>query len=326
MRNTYVMHKAPSLITPLFLMVWLGFGLSACGQKPSAGKDAVVIPPSPFAAIANGKADVEGGVIEVAARRAGVLAEVMVNEGDRVVRGQILARQESDQPRLAVLSAEASVKQFQSQMNLTSVNLNAAKREYERLVKLAPDNFVATQRLDQAKDTIHQFEAQLQAEQAAVDISRARLAEARYDLEMTVIRAPVNGKILRRYANPGGGASTLNVSNMFDIEPDALRIIRSEIVESSIPDVRVGQAVEIVPEVDQTKLYVGTVIRIAGTFGARKLKSDGNTEASDERVVEVVVAADKTPFLIGQRVLVKFMKPGEMAGVKRAVPVTPNKS
>ncbi len=61
-------------------------------------------------------------------------------------------------------------------------------------------------------------------------------------------------------------------------------------------------------------------MRIAATFGARKLLSDAQNEASDERVVEVVVTADTTPFLIGQRVLVKFMKPGEHAGVKRDVP------
>jgi HlyD family secretion protein len=33
-----------------------------------------------------------------------------------------------------------------------------------------------------------------------------------------------------------------------------------------------------------------------------------------------VVSADGTPFLIGQRVLVKFMKPGQVAGAKRAGP------
>jgi hypothetical protein len=41
--------------------------------------------------------------------------------------------------------------------------------------------------------------------------------------------------------------------------------------------------------------------------------SDAANEASDERVVEVVVSADDAPFLIGQRVLVKFMKPGQSA-------------
>jgi HlyD family secretion protein len=121
------------------------------------------------------------------------------------------------------------------------------------------------------------------------------------------------------------GASTLNVSNMFDLEPSIPHIVRSEIVESAIPSVTVGQEVEIIPEADPSKMYVGKVIRIAATFGARKLKSDGGNEASDERVVEVVVSADNTPFLIGQRVLVKFMKPGEKAGIKREAPKPPEK-
>jgi multidrug resistance efflux pump len=121
----------------------------------------------------------------------------------------------------------------------------------------------------------------------------------------------MDGKIIRRYANPGAGASTLNVSVMFDLAAAAPHIIRAEIVESAIPDVHVGQEAQIVPESDPSKLAVGHVIRIAATFGARKLKSDAANEASDERVVEVVVSADNTPFLIGQRVLVKFLKPGE---------------
>ena len=53
---------------------------------------------SPYAAIANGKVDVEGGIIQIAARRGGVVREVLVQEGDRVVAGQILARQEDDEP------------------------------------------------------------------------------------------------------------------------------------------------------------------------------------------------------------------------------------
>ncbi len=47
------------------------------------------------------------------------------------------------------------------------------------------------------------------------------------------------------------------------------------------------------------------------SFGARKLASDDpEPSAADERVVEVVVSADGVPLLVGQRVLVKFMKPG----------------
>jgi HlyD family secretion protein len=98
---------------------------------------------------------------------------------------------------------------------------------------------------------------------------------------------------------------------MFDLEPDIAHIIRSEIVESAIPNVFVGQAAEIVPEADPTQKATGKVIRIAATFGARKLKSDTANEAADERVVEVVVSTDTASFLIGQRVLVKFLKPAD---------------
>ena len=64
---------------------------------------------SPYAAIANGKVDVEGGIIQIAARRGGIVRDVLVQEGDRVVAGQILARQEDDEARLAVQSAQAAV-------------------------------------------------------------------------------------------------------------------------------------------------------------------------------------------------------------------------
>lgn len=319
------MSRTFATATALAILALTAGSLTACkmpGAKPDP-KAAVKAPPSPYAAIAAGKVDVEGGVVEVAARRAGVVSAVYVQEGDMVTKGQILARQEDTDSVLAVNSARAQVAQAQSQMALTQVNITTAQREYDRLAKLAPSNFVAQQKLDQARDAIATAQAQLGTQQAAVATSRAQLAQAEYNLELTTVRAPMDGKIIRRYAQPGAGASTLNVSNMFDLEPAIPHIVRSEIVESAIPSVTVGQDVEIIPEADPTKLYVGKVIRIAATFGARKLKSDGGNEASDERVVEVVVSAAGTPFLIGQRVLVKFMKPGEKAGIPRAAPPAP---
>jgi RND family efflux transporter MFP subunit len=289
--------------------------LAAC--HPGGGKPVVAVPPSPYATIANGKVDIEGGVVAVAARRAGVISEVLVQEGDVVHKGQVLARQEDEDTRLAVKSASAAVAQAESQLPLMQVNLRTAQREYERLKGLAATKLVSQQQLDQASDAIASAQAQLGIQQAAVQTARAQLAQANYSEDLTIIRAPMDGKIIRRYANPGAGASTLQVSDMFDLEPATRHIVRAEIVESAIPDVHVGQEVEITPETDPDKLAVGSVIRIAATFGARKLKSDSANEASDERVVEVVVSADNTPYLIGQRVLVKFMKPGRRAGVKR---------
>lgn len=311
-----------SILLVLVLAVgFVMFSKAGAAKKAELDKAASTKVESPYAAVANGKVDIEGGIIQVAARRGGVVREVLVQEGDRVVAGQILARQEDDEARLAVQSARAAVAQAESQLASTRVAINTAQREHDRLEKLVATNFVAGARMDQAKDAIDTARAQLSSQQAAVQTARAQLSQAEYNQELTVIRAPMSGRIVRRYANPGAGASTLNVSNMFDLEPDAPRIARAEIVESDIPNITNGQAVEITPEGDPSKVYIGSVLRRAAVFGARKLASDDPSQRSDERVVEVVVSAGDAPLLIGQRVLVKFMKPGQTAGAPR--PVTP---
>ena len=305
----------------LIILVVVGFLFmqqGAAAQKADQEKAAAEKIDSPYAAIANGKADVEGGIIQVAARRGGVVKAVYVQEGQRVTAGQILARQEDDEPRLGLARAQAEVAQAESQLRMIQVDINTARREYERLAQLVDTNFVAARRIDEARDAIATAEARMASQQAAIQTARARLNEAAYNLELTVIRAPMDGRIVRRYANPGAGASTLNVSNMFDLEPDTQRIVRAEIVEADIPNVTDGQEVELVSEVDPSKVYVGRVLRRAPLFGARKLASEDPSQRTDERVVEVVVSADNAPLLIGQRVLVKFMKPGEKAGAPRA--------
>ncbi|NBW07523.1 MAG: biotin/lipoyl-binding protein [Caulobacteraceae bacterium] len=305
----------------LIILVVVGlmmFGKAKEEKKAELAKAASTKVESPYAAIANGKVDVEGGIIQVAARRGGVVKSVLVQEGDKVVAGQILARQEDDEPRLALQTASADLVAAESQLRMIQVDIRTAQREYDRLQGLVATNFVAAQRVDQARDAIATAQARLQAQQAAVQTARARRDQAAFNVELTVIRAPTDGRIVRRYANPGAGASTLQVSAMFDLEPVAPRIARAEIVEADIPNVTTGQAVEITPEGDPSKIYIGSVLRRAAVFGARKLASDDPSQRSDERVVEVVVSVGDAPLLIGQRVLVKFMKPGQTAGAPRA--------
>ena len=275
---------------------------AAKAKAASAKADAA----SPFSAVAEGKADVEGGVIQIAARTAGVVREVDVIEGEHVRKGEILARQEDDAPRLAVQTAQASLDQAQAQIGVTQVQRVTAERERGRLAKLA--GVVSGQQVDQAADAVAAANANLASQRASVGVARTQLNEARYRLEQTVIRAPLDGVIVRRYANPGVGASTLNVTPMFDLEPAGARIVRAEVTESALSSVAVGQSVSLTPEADQAKTFPGKVLRRAAVFGARKLQSDDPAERTDERVVEVVVSADAAPFLIGQRVLVKFAR------------------
>ena len=291
----------------------LALGLCACGQRGPGREVKATAPPSRYTTIANGKVDVEGGLVEVAARRPGIIKEVLVQEGDLVRKGQVLARQEDDDSKLAVASAAAALAQAESQLGLAQLSITTTERELERLQGLIASSLVSKQQLDQARDAVATAQAQAGVQQASVRTARAQLAQAEYSEDLTIIRAPMDGKIIRRYANPGAGASTLNVSDMFDLEPATPHIIRAEIVESALPSVFVDQQAEIIPEADPTQSATGRVMRIAATFGLRKLKSDRANEATDERVVEVVVSADRTPFLIGQRVLIKFLKRGEAA-------------
>lgn len=298
----------------LALLVVAGAGFAAwragSAPEPVPARSA----PSPFAAAANGKVDVEGGMIQVAARRAGIIRDVLVNEGDEVVRGQVLARQEDEEPRLAAARASANLGEVRARITALEVAVSTARRERERLQGLVGSNFVAAQKLDQAEDQVRQAEAELAAGEAAVDTARAALAQAQYELEQTIVRAPVDGRITRRYANPGSGASTLNVSTLFDLEPRAPRIVRVEVTEGALPAVSVGQAVQISPEAEPSKAYPGEVARVSAVFGARRLQSDDPAERKDERVVEVVVTAKGAPLLIGQRVLVRFLRPAAKGG------------
>ena len=299
------------LILAVVLVCAIGGGFVLRHQaraKAAVATKAAAAPPSPYVAIANGKADVEGGVIPVAARRGGIVRDVFVEEGDEVTKGQILARQQDDELRLTATRAHAQIAQARAQLPSLEVQLSSAKRELARMQSLRSSNFVAAQTVDEAADRVRSAEAAILAQRAAIVTAQASAAEADYNLELTVIRAPTDGRIIRRYANPGSGASTLNVSNMFDLEPRAPRIVRAEIPEASLDAVVIGQSVEIVPEFAQDKSYPGRVIRRAGVFGARKLQSDDPTERTDDRVVEVVVSAEGAPLLIGQRVLIKFRK------------------
>jgi HlyD family secretion protein len=304
----------------LVLLPLLGLALAGChgGAPDAATKAGPAV--SPYATIASGKVDIEGGIIAVAARTSGTVREVLVQEGDAVRRDQVLARLDDREQQLALQTARAAEGQARSQVALLTVYLQAAERELTRLQSLVARGLVARQPVDQAADNVASARAQLDAQRAAIATATAQVAVAEYGQDLTVIRAPLDGRIIRRYANPGAGASTLNVSNMFDLEPEVAHIVRAELDENSIPQVSVGQAVEIAAETDTNMHSTGKVLRIARAFGERKLKSDSAGEATDERVVEVVVSAGDAKYLIGQRVLVKFMKAGHAPGEGDAKP------
>jgi RND family efflux transporter MFP subunit len=313
------MNRLPRIL----IMAALLASAAACGgpapggSAQNGGKSGAIDPKSvetPYATISAGKVDIEGGLVDVAARAPGIIKEVYVQEGDVVKKDEVLAQQEDDDSRLSRNRVAAQLSQAQAQLPILEVQLDAAIREEKRLERLMAEDATSQQIFEQAQDRTRQLQAQVDAQKTSIALVRAQLAEANYQVELHVVRAPADGTIVRRYANPGSGASTLSVTALFQLQPDTQRIVRAEVEERSIDEVKVGQLTEIVPESNQDKSYPGKVIRIAEVMGARKLRSDDPSERADERVVEVVVDAEQAPVLVGQRVLVKFLKDGAKSG------------
>jgi HlyD family secretion protein len=294
-------------------LVGVAAGLAACGNAQGSDEakqraNAAAEANSPYAAIAAGKVDVEGGLVDIAARQPGIVTQVMVQEGDEVTANEILARLDDQDARLARNQAAANLREAQAQVEANRTAVAAAQRNVTRMEQLSAQDFVSPQAVENARDAVRTAQSQLDVQLATVASARAALAQADYVVEQHIVRAPDEGRIVRRYANPGMGASTLNVTPMFQLQPRTARIVRAELEERSLSAVHSGMRVEILPEADQTRSYPGTVVRIAEVFGARRLQSDDPSQQTDERVVEVVVNAQQAPVLVGQRVLVKFLK------------------
>ena len=111
----------------------------------------------------------------------GPIMRVGFSDGQTVPAGQMLF--EID-PR----SYQAALAQTQGQVASDQATLQSAKQDFARTTRLAESGFAARQILDQQRSRVAQLEA-------AVQTGRARMAQARIDLERTTIRAPIAGRL-----------------------------------------------------------------------------------------------------------------------------------
>jgi HlyD family secretion protein len=276
----------------------------AVSSSPNAETPTVAASP---VAIARGRVDVEGGIIQLAASRDGIVREVFVEEGDAVKQGETLAALDDRQARLDLDLARRQIAQVVAILEGLTVRLRAAEREEARLRSLAENASVARIELDQAQDQVALLRSEVKAARAAIEVAQARIRIAEYEVERHLVRAPRDGHIVRRQVRPGDGVSTLNVTPLFWFAPDTPRIVRAEIDERFINSVEPGMPAELVIEGDRPLVLGARVVRMGLLFGPKRPVTDDPYERADARVVEVIVAPDaKTALVLGQRVLVRF--------------------
>ena len=283
--------------------------LTACSK--SAGPSASAIAASPYAAVARGRVDIEGGLLTLNMPREGVLASVPVHEGDSVKQGQLLAMLDTRPARLAVESAQAQLEQVQAQLKLLVVKQAAARLRAQRLSAAAAAGAGDGQSADDAREASAQLDAEHAADQAAIDMARQKLAEAEYELSQRSLHAPFDATVVRVKAQPGASVSPTDA--LFTLLPDKPRIVRAELNESFVGAVHPGMRAEVVANDDsESDKWSAHVLRIGQVYGPSTLESDPQTRAN-ARTVECVLAFDhpEQQLRIGQRVIVRFLPDGK---------------
>lgn len=258
------------------------------------------------AAVANGRVDVEGGLIAVAAKTPGTISAIFAEEGQAVTKGQPMAQLEYDGEAIAIAESEAGAALASARLGQARAEAAAKARESSRLARLREMRAVAGVAADLANDEANQAWLRVRESQAALTQARVAMRRAVFDRDQKLVRSPADGVVAQSFASVGTGVSTLNVSVLFTIVPSTPRIVRAEVTETALRSIRIGQPTEISTETNRSARIPGTVKRIAPVFGARRLQSDQASRLTDERVVEVIVETANTDLLIGQRVLVRF--------------------
>ena len=125
------------------------------------------------------------------------VSELLIDEGDDVVAGQVLIRLEQDQYQAALSRTEAQLAQAEAQESQQQANLLRAERDRNRLLALrARDSIlVSRQQLDDSATDVEIQQAMLSSAQYGVSQARAGVDESQDRLSKTVFIAPMAGKV-----------------------------------------------------------------------------------------------------------------------------------
>ena len=165
--------------------------------------------------VGNGR--LEATEVQIASKVPGRLAEVHVDEGDKVLKGQLLARMDTrtleaqrNQAEAEVLRARQNYAAAQANVQLRQSEVLLANQEIERSQELFKRGFASQQILDQQQarlDTgnaaVQAANAQVAAVSAAIGAAQAQVAQLNSEIDDSSLRAPIDGVIQLRLAEPG---------------------------------------------------------------------------------------------------------------------------
>lgn len=224
---------------------------------PASGGAAAATPAAPVATPRPTNTLVASGYI-VARRTATVSAEitgrvqdVLVDEGMVVTKGQELARLDATLAGIDLELAKARVASAQAQIEGFSADLRDAERVLARTASLSKASNASEAELTRAQARAETLRAQLKGSRADLEVARISVARQTETVDRHIVRAPFNGVVIDKNAQPGeiispmssGGFTRTGVCTLVDM--DSLEV-EVDVNEANIGRVRSGQKVEAV--------------------------------------------------------------------------------
>jgi len=204
---------------------------------------------------------------DVGSKTLGYLDAVLVDRGDKVKRGQLVALiRPSDLPDQ--LAASKGV------LAQTQASLGLARTNHDRISQLAPTGVVSQQELQQAEATLASAAATEAAARAQIGALATRIGETR-------IESPLDGYVIQRKLDPGalvgppGGGSIITVVRM-----DVLRVFIS-VNERLASKVVLGQEAVVTVDALPGQKFRGSVVRLAPFFDPTTRTLDAEVQLSN---------------------------------------------
>jgi RND family efflux transporter MFP subunit len=197
---------------------------------------------------------------EIASQAMGNIVEIRAHEGDRVQRGQVLAIIDDSQPRAAVDRAIAADLAAQQQLVGADSDLALAESTLKRYQALLEKKSVSPQEFDEVRSRQQAAVARRDMARAGQAQTQAALSQARTSLDYSRIRAPFDGVVTEKKADPGTLASP--GMPIFTVEDVRRYRLEADVNESDLQYVKTGQQVPVVIDALSNSALKGRVVQM----------------------------------------------------------------
>ncbi|HKL88741.1 MAG TPA: efflux RND transporter periplasmic adaptor subunit [Salinibacter sp.] len=181
--------------------------------------------------------------VEVGSEISGLVEAVLVDVNDRVQRGQVLARLDTDRLRAEVTQAEANRTAARASVEQVRATLDEQRLQTQRSETLAAQAYISSQELETARAALDRAEAAVTSAEAQVSVAEAALDVAQTTLRKAAIRSPIDGLVLSRAVDPGQAvAASFQTPVLFTLAQDLTQMeLHVDVDEADVGQVEAGQ-------------------------------------------------------------------------------------